>query len=99
MIVTLDEIKQFLRLEQDYTDEDILLTALRDTAEEYLKNATGQTFDNTNPLAKLFVQVLIVDWYENRSFMVEGKTSDKVRFTIQSILAQLKYSYMDVVTT
>lgn len=98
MILTLEEVKQFLRLEQDYTEEDILLTALRDTAEEYLKNATGAIFDSTNPLAKLFVQVLICDWYENRSFMVEGKTSEKVRFTIQTILAQLKYCYTDVVT-
>jgi uncharacterized phage protein (predicted DNA packaging) len=99
MVLTVEEVKQFLRLEQDYTEEDILLTALRDTAEEYLKNATGITFDSTNLLAKLFVQVLISDWYENRSFMVEGKTSDKVRFTIQSILTQLRYSYVDVVTT
>lgn len=87
MIVTLEETKQWLRV--DGTEEDLSIQSLITASEMYLKNATGVTFDQTNELAKLFCLVLIVDWYENREFI--GKASDKVRHTINSILLQLSY--------
>ena len=45
MILTLTEIKQYLRLEPEYTDEDDLLRDLLLVAEEYIKNATGFKFE------------------------------------------------------
>ena len=90
MIVSLDEAKSWLKV--DYTDEDADIQDLVDACEAYLGNATGKTFDNTNPLAKLYCKVLIVDWYENRGLMQESRVSDKVRFTLQSIMLQLQYS-------
>lgn len=91
MIITLEEVKQYLRLETDYTEEDTLLNLLINAAEKQLTNATEMQFDNTNELAKLYCLVLISNWYENREYV--GKVSEKIRFTIQSILTQLKYCY------
>lgn len=88
MIVTVDEVKEFLRIDED---ETTLITMLIKTAEEYLENATGNTFDETNNLARLFCMILISDWYENREFI--GKSSEKVRHTVNSMIAQLKYCY------
>ncbi|AMQ22469.1 head-tail connector protein [Geobacillus sp. JS12] len=87
MIITLDEAKQWLRVE--HSDEDGLISTLINAAEKYLFNATGNTFDSTNELAKLFCYVLVTDWYENREMI--GKTSEKVRHTVESIVAQLAY--------
>ena len=89
MIVSLDEVKTWLRV--DFTDDDALLTTLISAAEQYLKNATGITYDSTNHLAKLFCMTLISDWYENRELV--GRASDQVRPILQSILAQLTYAY------
>lgn len=89
MIITLSELKLYLRLETDYTEDDAFLNTLISAAEAYLKNSTGKIFTNTNGQAKLFCLVLISDWYENRS--MNSKASEKVRFTINSILAQLEY--------
>jgi uncharacterized phage protein (predicted DNA packaging) len=89
MIVSLDEVKTWLRV--DFSDDDALLSILISAAEEYLKNATGITFDATNYLAKIFCMTLIADWYENRELI--GKASDQVRPILQSILAQLTYAY------
>ncbi|MED5042397.1 head-tail connector protein [Geobacillus stearothermophilus] len=89
MIVSLDEVKTWLRV--DFTDDDALLTTLISAAEQYLKNATGITYDSTNHLAKLFCMTLIADWYENREMV--GRASDQVRPILQSILAQLTYAY------
>lgn len=87
MIVTLEEVKQWLRVDGD--DDDLQIGMLINASERYLKEATGIQFDYTNELAKLFCLVLIVDWYENREFV--GKAGEKVRHTINSILMQLSY--------
>jgi uncharacterized phage protein (predicted DNA packaging) len=89
MIVSLDEVKNWLRI--DFSEDDALLTTLVSAAEEYLKNATGITYDSKNHLAKLFCMTLIADWYENREMI--GKATDQTRPIIQSILTQLTYSY------
>lgn len=89
MIITLGETKGYLRV--DGTGEDSLITSLIDAAEVYLFNATGNTFDSTNSLAKLFCWVLVTDWYENREHV--GRASDKVRPIVESMLAQLSHCY------
>jgi uncharacterized phage protein (predicted DNA packaging) len=89
MIVSLDEVKTWLRV--DFSEDDALLETLIGAAEEYLKNATGVEFDENNHLAKLFCMTLISDWYENREMI--GKATDQTRPIIQSILTQLTYSY------
>lgn len=87
MILTPEEVKVWLRV--DGEDDNNLIAILINTAEQYLKNATGNNYNATNNLAKLFCMSLITDWYENREFI--GKESDRTRFTIQSILMQLTY--------
>lgn len=89
MIITLEETKGYLRV--DAADDDALITSLMEAAETYLSNATGNTFDATNSLAKLFCWVLVTDWYENREHV--GRASDKVRPIVESMLAQLKHCY------
>ncbi|WP_061567404.1 head-tail connector protein [Geobacillus stearothermophilus] len=89
MIVSLDEVKTWLRV--DFSDDDALLSTLIGAAEQYLENATGVEFDENNHLAKLFCMTLIADWYENREMI--GKATDQTRPIIQSILTQLTYSY------
>ena len=43
--LTLTEIKQQLRIEADYTDEDALLTRYGNSAEAVVLNITGRTYD------------------------------------------------------
>lgn len=90
-ILTLEETKLWLRV--DGTNEDALIQTLIGAAETYLRNAVEVEFDGTNPLAKLFCLVLCADWYENRE-LIGSQPSDKVRFTMQSILAQLQQAYV-----
>jgi len=89
-ILTLEEAKTWLRV--DGEDEDSLIEMLIGAAETYLHNATEVRFDSENQLAKLFCIVLCADWYENRD-LIGQQPSDKVRYTIQSIMAQLQHAY------
>ncbi len=90
MIITLEETKGYLRV--DSTEDDALITSLIDAAETYLSNATGNTFNGTNGLAKLFCWVLVTDWYENREANI-GRVGEKIRPIVESMLAQLSHCY------
>lgn len=90
MIIKSEEAKTFAKIE--YEEEDEIVELLVKVAEEGLKNATGITFDSENSLARLYCLVMVKDLYDNRELTVE-KASEKIRFTIQSILFQLKYCY------
>jgi len=87
MIVSVDEIKKYLRIDSE--EEDTQIQALEAAAEEYLKNA-GAVLSETNELAKLAVKILCVHWYENREPV--GK-ADELAFSLQHIITQLKYCY------
>lgn len=87
MIVSVDEAKLYLRV--DGNEEDVQIQLLINAAEDYLLNATGRVFDSSDNLAKLFCLVLVCDWFENRELV--GKTSEKIRPIITSILTQLTY--------
>lgn len=95
MILTLEETKEYLK--EDSDDENAFIQTLITASEKYLKNATGKEFDNTNELAKLFCQVVVSDWYDNRGYYQEEKVTAKVRYTVQSILMQLKFVDDEVV--
>lgn len=93
MILTLQEAKEFLKVDNDI--EDSLIQGLITSAEEYIKNATGKVFDSTNELAKLACKLLVSHWYENRSIVGDAK---KIEFSLDVILTQLKYCYESDVT-
>lgn len=89
MILELEETKKYLKV--DFDDEDILIESLISASELYIKNATGKDFGHNNPLAVLYCKVLVYEWYKDKSLMAESKVSEKVKFTLQSILVQLQY--------
>lgn len=89
MILTLEETKKWLRIDDD---EDDIVQILIGASETYLNNAVEVEFDETNQLAKLYCLVLCADWYENRD-LIGQQPSDKVRFTVQSIMTQLQNAY------
>lgn len=87
-MLDLEEVKNYLRIENDFTEDDELLKSLIIAAEDYLYNQTGKRFKN-NSLAKIYCLFLISDWYENRAATESG--SEKIRFTLDNIVAQLTY--------
>lgn len=98
MLVTLDELKLYLRLDATDTTEDSLLTSLNATAEEYLKNATGFTFSTDVPeMAKMIIKLLVAHWYENREVVSSSYNNEKVHFTVESLINQLTYTHEETI--
>ena len=73
MIITLKEVKEYARIDID--EDNSLLETLIVAAEEYLKNATGKEYPETDEngskisyeLEKIYLQLLIAYWYEKRT--------------------------------
>ncbi len=76
----IDEVKAFLRVIDDHSDE--LIQTLIDTAEELVEGATGQEYEGTN-LENMCVKLLVRHWYD---------TEEKdVPFGIQTLMTQIEY--------
>lgn len=101
MILTLDEVKNYLRVDLD--DDDALIQSFIVAAEAYLKNATGKEYpekdSNDNKigyeLEKVYLNLLIAYWYENRSAAprnksLNGTVPDEFTFATRSLLLQLQ---------
>ena len=91
-VLTLLEAKKYLRLDDDYSDEDGDIQPLIDAAEIYLINA-GCILKPDDELVKLAIKILVVNWYENRSIEMTGPNFNKIKYTLDSIISQLKYCY------
>jgi uncharacterized phage protein (predicted DNA packaging) len=85
----LEEVKQYLRIELDWTEEDNFLSSLIQAAGIYVLNATGKYVDASNELHSLLISMLVVHWYENRN-TIGGKV-DELPYGIKSILQQIEY--------
>jgi uncharacterized phage protein (predicted DNA packaging) len=94
IILTLEEIKVFLKV--DHEEEDAFIQGLKLSAEEYLTNA-GIKKDYTKELYKLAIKILISHWYENRAVETVGKNVSKIAFGLDTIIVQLKYTQGDVI--
>lgn len=96
MLVSLQEAKEYLKLD-DYDEEDNLINLFIQNAEIYIEDSIKpieEMGEKSKAKAKLIALVLISDFYENRSLnMSLGKNmgvSEKVRFTVQSMIFQLQ---------
>ncbi|MCI9078985.1 MAG: phage gp6-like head-tail connector protein [Lachnospiraceae bacterium] len=94
MIITLQEIKEYARIDID--EDDQLLERFIVAAEEYLENATGKEYPENDSngnkidytLEKIYLQLLISYWYENRA--MAGKTGEAFNYMTKSLLLQLQ---------
>lgn len=96
MLITLEEVKEYLKLD-DYNEEDNLLKLLIENAELYVEDATRpieQMGEKSKKKARLLALVLVSDFYENRSLNMNTtknmSVSEKVRYIVQSMILQLQ---------
>lgn len=66
MAVTLEQAKNYLKLDSDIVEDDELITSLIDAAANYVEQSTGKK-DAGNPTYDLCIKLLVAHWYENRT--------------------------------
>ncbi len=83
----LNTVKEYLKI--DFDDDNDVLEMLLGAARRYVTDAVGgDTLDESDERVKIVLLALVSDWYEHREYM--GKASEKVRYTVRSIILQLQ---------
>lgn len=86
--MTLEEVKIYLRVNEDEDEEDIFISSLQKAAEIYMKNA-GVVVGYEDELYKLAIHMMVLHWYDNRGIVGENK---EIPHTLQPIIIQLQHS-------
>lgn len=99
MTVTLDKLKQYLRIDSDYEDE--ILQDFLDTAESYLKGAVSNVEENYQyeefaTKADRLQIIIAAELYQNRDGRNDSRND--YSFAIRSMINQLQYFAPEVKT-
>lgn len=86
MAVELKDLKEFLRIDADLTDDDALLASLSSAAVSYLEQTTGKKFHDDSALMTLAVKQLVLLWYENRTSYTTKTAVNLLPNHLQSII-------------
>ena len=88
MAVELDKIKNFLRIDEDLCEDDILLQSLTDAAQSLIEQMTGRPYDNSH-LFTLAIMQVVGHWYENRTIHTTKTNLHDMPLSVQAIINHL----------
>ena len=83
--LTLSEIKQQLRIEPDFTDEDALLTRYGNSAEATVLNITGRTFDELKAMNPAGENTIPADIWEASVMLVAASYEQRSAISMQQL--------------
>lgn len=88
MAFTLEEVKDYLRVDDD--SDDAQLTAMMEFAKQYIINAVGE-FDETSPTAVMLAKAITQDVYDHRELMQSDQQQKKsMEYVYKSMVLQLQ---------
>lgn len=93
--ITLEEVKEALRI--DYDDEDVYLDLCLEAAKVHLEDSIDDY--NTKILeekfqkkAKIVIIMTTQNLFDNRTYSENSSNTDKIKYVIQSFIAQMRWS-------
>lgn len=90
-MLTLKELKGYLRIDSDNTLDDTFLNTQILVAQTVLNKITKRTsYGDRQQLANLYMMAFIGEIYENRE-LTEDKVVNKLSYTMATILNELKW--------
>ena len=90
--MTLETAKNYLRIDSDLTEDDILVNSLIEASKKYIESTTGKQYDDSDQLLESLSLLLISHWYSNRNNSNKAAVTDEYPHTITAILTTIKYN-------
>lgn len=92
MAFTLDEVKDYLRVDDD--SDDVQITSMMEFAKNYIVDAVG-TFDETNPTAVMLAKAITQDVFDHRELMQSDQQQKKsIEYMYKSMIMQLQITQL-----
>lgn len=87
--MTVEEIKKYLRVDDDFDDE--IIEALQKAAIKYIQSKTGKTYKEDDEVWNLAIKLMIAHWYENREIQAVSSKSNLVTIdhTADSLMSHI----------
>lgn len=85
--MNLEEVKEYLRIDEDADDSAIQI--MMDTAKQFITDAVG-FYEESNPKIKMLFALVMQDFYENRVLVVKESDRQRLAFVASSLLMQLQ---------
>lgn len=89
MAVSLKDLKLFLRVDDDITEDDELIESLGAAAVAYLEQTTGKRFLDDSDLMNLALKQLVLLWYENRTSYTTKTNVNELPNSLQAIIKHI----------
>lgn len=86
----LAKIKNYLRVDEDLIDDDILIQSLIDSAIEYIQNCTGKVYKQNDKVYELCIMLLVSHWYDNREILQKGNNAENPH-SVTALLNHISY--------
>ena len=88
----LKNIKNYLRVDEDITCDDEILTELINASKIYISRSTGKKFVNDDSVMQILVKLLVSHWYTNRNAMNGKANAAEIPHTITTMLNHIEIS-------
>ena len=88
----LKNIKNYLRIDDDLTADDEILTELINASKVYVSRSTGKKFVESDSVMQMLVKLLVSHWYTNRNSMNGKQNSAEIPHTISTMLNHIEIS-------
>ncbi|WP_199884082.1 head-tail connector protein [Anaerosinus massiliensis] len=63
--MTLEDVKNYLRIDEDITEDDITIQSLITAAQQYITNQTGKQYAD-DEIWNVCIELLVSHWYDTR---------------------------------
>lgn len=95
MAFTLDEVKDYLRVDDD--SDDAQITSMMEFAKNFVIEAVG-VFDEENPTAVMLAKAVTQDVYDHRELMQSDQQQKKsMEYLYKSMILQLQVAQLESV--
>ena len=91
--MTLEDVKAYLRIDDDF--DDAVISDIMAAAEAEIRAAVG-TYDDTDSRMQMLYKATVQDMYDHRELMQGDNARRKMGHVFQSLLMQLQLDYGDV---
>lgn len=89
MAVTLEDLKNYLKVDADITEDDELLKSMMAAAVDYIEQLTGKKFNEDTELFNIAERELILQWYENRTSYTTKTNLNELPHSLSAILRHI----------
>lgn len=88
-MVELTDLKEYLRIDADITEDDALIASLGEAAVSYLEQTTGKAYNDDSALMRMAVCQLVLLWYENRTPYTTKTNINEIPNSLNAIIKHI----------